>query len=219
LPGAVIFDMDGVLADTEPIHEIAIGDFLALHGKSLTGSEYTQFVGLGHRAVWTKLIAMFGLGMSVEECVTDYQPILVSRIVGVPPGPGVRDLVLALRAAGIPLGVASSSFRKVVEATLASIGLRDQFAAVVSGEEVGRGKPAPDIYLRAAGFLGVAPGRCVAIEDSRHGVQAARAAGMACLGLASRYTSPGQLGADRTVDSLADVGVEDIAALLWRPAT
>jgi HAD superfamily hydrolase (TIGR01509 family) len=213
-PAAVIFDMDGVLADTEPVHEMAMGEYLATLGKSISSEYYTHFVGLGHRAVWTKLRADLSIDLPMEECLAGYQPILVSRSGRVPPGPGVVELVLALSVAGIPIAVASSSFRPVVEATLTSIGLRDHFGAVVTGDEVSHGKPAPEIYLKAAAALGVDPARCVAIEDSRHGVQAARAAGMACVGLVSRYTDPAGLGANRVVESIADIGIEDLAELL-----
>jgi HAD superfamily hydrolase (TIGR01509 family) len=211
---AVIFDMDGVLADTEPVHEMAMGEFLATLGKSISSDYYAHLVGLGHRAVWAKLRADLSIERSMQECLAGYQPILVSRSGHVPPGPGVVELVRALSAAGVPMAVASSSFRPVVEATLAGLGLRDRFGAVVTGDEVGHGKPAPDIYLKAAGALGVAPERCVAIEDSRHGVQSALAAGMACVGLVSRYTDPARLGASRVVESLADLGVADLARLL-----
>jgi HAD superfamily hydrolase (TIGR01509 family) len=211
---AVIFDMDGVLADTEPVHEMAMGEFLATLGKSITSEYYSHFVGLGHRAVWTKLRADLSIERPMEECLAGYQPILVKRSGHVPPGPGVVELVSALSSAGIPMAVASSSFRPVVEATLTGLGLRDRFRAVVTGDEVSHGKPAPEIYLKAAAALGVDPKSCVAIEDSGHGVQAARAAGMACLGLESRYTDPAGLGANRVVASLADVGIADLAELL-----
>jgi HAD superfamily hydrolase (TIGR01509 family) len=211
---AVIFDMDGVLADTEPVHELAMGDFLAKLGTSITSEYYTTLVGMGDRAVWAKLRADLGLDLTLEQCIHGYHDILVDRSGQVPPGPGVVELIEALKAAGIPIAVASSSSPAVVEATLRGIGIRHHFATVVTGFDVKHGKPAPDIYLKAAAAVGAVPERCVAIEDSRHGVQAARAAGMACLGLESRYMDPATLGANRVVASLADVGVEDLAALL-----
>ena len=212
--GAVIFDMDGVLADTEPVHEEALRDFLAMRGGALTTADHDALVGLNSNDVWAKLIHQFGLHETIEECQVGHQPILVSRLVGLHASPGVESLISQLRAGGIPMAVASSSSRPVVEATLASLALRGAFGAVVSGEDVTRGKPQPDIYLRAADLLGVAPGRCVAIEDSPHGVQAALRAGMACLGLATRYATAEQLGATRTIRSLAEVGMLDLAALL-----
>ncbi len=210
---AVIFDMDGVLADTEPIQEEALGAFLVLRGKSLDSSEYATLFGLDHRARWAKLSKLLGLDESIEECVSGHQPILLSRLVGLRAAPGVPELVSALRQANVPLAVASSSLRPVVEKTLREIGIRDAFKVVISGEDVRSGKPAPDIYLLAADRLRVEPSRCVAIEDSPAGVQAAAAAGMACLGIASNYSTDDQLGATRTVRSLAEVRLADLAGL------
>jgi beta-phosphoglucomutase-like phosphatase (HAD superfamily) len=211
--GAVIFDMDGVLADTEPIQEAALAAFLELRGKSLSPNYYAETIGLDYRAFWTDLIARYGLSESVEECVSGYEPMLLGRLVGLEAAPGATELVRALKAAGVPMAVASSSFRPVVEATLGAIGLREAFNAVVSGDEVTNGKPAPEIYLRAAGRLGVEPGRCVAIEDSANGVRAAIAAGMACLGIVTAYSTSEQLRATRTVRSLSEVVPGDLAEM------
>jgi beta-phosphoglucomutase-like phosphatase (HAD superfamily) len=101
----------------------------------------------------------------------------------------------------------------VVEATLGAIGLRDAFGVVVSGEQVRDGKPAPEIYLLAAERLGVDPSVCVAIEDSANGVRAARAAGMACLGIVTAYSSREQLRATRAVESLVEITPADLAAM------
>jgi HAD superfamily hydrolase (TIGR01509 family) len=212
--GAVIFDMDGVLADTEPIQEAALALFLEVRGKSLSPDYYAETIGLDYRAFWADLIARYGLSESVEDCVAGYEPILLDRLVELEAAPGATDLVRALEAAGVPIAVASSSFRPVVEATLGAIGLRAAFNAVVSGDEVGEGKPAPEIYLRAAGRLGVEPGRCVAIEDSANGVRAAIAAGMACLGIVTPYSTSDQLRATRTVRSLAEVTPRDLAEMV-----
>lgn len=210
---AVIFDMDGVLADTEPIQEEALGAFLALRGRSLSSAENAAMIGLDHRAFWATLIDRLGLDESIEECVRDYEPILLPRLAGLRAAPGARQLVLALVAADVPLAVASSSFRPAVEMTIGAIGLRDAFKIVVSGEEVRNGKPAPEIYLLAAERLGVEPGKCVAIEDSANGVRAAIAAGMTCLGITTSYSTRDQLQATRTVRSLTEIAPGDLAAL------
>ena len=210
---AVIFDMDGVLADSEPIQEEALGAFLALRGKSLPTAENAATIGLDYRAFWATLIERLGLDESIEECVRAYEPILLPRLIGLRAAPGAHKLVTALVAADVPLAVASSSFRPVVEMTLGAIGLRDAFKVVVSGEDVRLGKPAPEIYLLAADLLRVEPSRCVAVEDSPPGVRAATAAGMACLRVATVYASVDQLRATRTVRSLTEVAPADLAAL------
>ncbi len=212
-PAAVIFDMDGVLADTEPIQEEALAAFLAARGKSLRSDDYTETIGLDYRSFWAEMIVRYELAESVAECVAAYEPILLGRLVDLPPAPGAAELVRSLEALHVLLAVASSSFLPVVEATLGAIGLRDAFGVVVSGEQVMEGKPAPDIYLRAAQRLGVEPGKCVAIEDSANGVRAARAAGMACLGIVTAYSTREQLSATRAVESLAEVTPADLAAM------
>ena len=123
-----------------------------------------------------------------------------------PPARGVTALLERLRELGVRLAVASSSRRMWVAATLQSLGLADAFDELITGDDVDRGKPDPSIYLLAAQRLGVAPDRCVAIEDSPNGVQSARAAGMTVLGVRTEYTAHLHLdGVARTVDSLADL--------------
>jgi HAD superfamily hydrolase (TIGR01509 family) len=212
-PAAVIFDMDGVLADTEPIQEDALAAFLDSRGRSLRSPDYTETIGLDYRTFWAEMIARYELSESVAECVAAYEPILLGRLVGLPAAPGATELVRALEALHVPLAVASSSFLPVVEATLGAIGLRDAFGVVVSGEQVRHGKPAPEIYLLAAERLGVDPSVCVAIEDSANGVRAARAAGMACLGIVTAYSSREQLRATRAVESLVEITPADLAAM------
>ncbi len=211
---AVIFDMDGVLVDSEPLQEAALAEFLRRRGKGpLTHGEYEGTIGLGHEAFWGWMIARFALSESVEECLADFHEILLPLLAQLEPAAGARELVRALADAGVPMAVASSSHRPIVEATLASIGLRDRFTAVVTGGEVSPGKPDPAIYLLAAERLGVDPSRCVAVEDSPHGVRAAVEAGMACLGVVTAYARPESLGASRVVGSLAEVSPADLAAL------
>lgn len=214
--GAVIFDMDGVLVDSEPLQEAALAEFLELRGKSMSRADYAATIGLSHQAFWETLIDSLGLEETIERCIGDHEALLLPRLADLSPSPGAFELVTGLASRGIPLAVASSSFRPVVDATLRAIGLTDAFRAVVSGEEVGHGKPDPEIFLLAARRLGVAPGRCVAVEDSPHGVRAAIAAGMACLGVVTAYSAADQLQATRTVASLADVAPSDIADLVAR---
>jgi HAD superfamily hydrolase (TIGR01509 family) len=213
---AVIFDMDGVLVDSEPLQEEVLGEFLRLRRRSMTRDDYAATIGLSHQAFWATTIDLLGLDETIENCIRDHEALLLPRLSGLSATPGARELVTGLAARGVPLAVASSSFRPVVDATLRAIGLIDEFGAVVSGEEVRNGKPDPEIFLLAARRLAVAPVSCVAVEDSPHGVRAAIAAGMACLGVVTAYSTPDQLQATRIVASLAQVAPSDMADLVAR---
>jgi len=203
---AVIFDMDGVLSDTEPLHEAAIGLLLSRRGAFLSPEEYAGLVGLDNERAWEWLADRFNLPRATEAYLTEWQTILLPLIgEQVQPSPGAIELVTLLRDQGLRLGVASSSRRVVVEATLAAIGLSAAFQTIVSGDEVRDGKPDPEIYRLAASRLAVDPCHCAVVEDSPHGMLAAQAAGMWVIGLRTRYTAGLQLQADLVVGSLEDL--------------
>jgi HAD superfamily hydrolase (TIGR01509 family) len=204
---AVIFDMDGVLIDSEPLHFAVLSEVMARAGHTFSRAENEQFIGTTSEAMFSTLIARHGLPGSVVEYEADYDQALL-RVLAEPhaAAAGVEALLKRLRDLGVRVGVASSSRRLWVETTLRSLGLADAFAVVVAGDDVERGKPDPAIYLLTAQRLGVAPDRCLAIEDSPNGVQSARAAGMTVLGVRTEYTAHLHLdGVARTVDSLAEL--------------
>ena len=204
---AIIFDMDGVLIDSEPLHFEVLNDVLAMDGQTLSRAENEEFIGATTEAMWQTLITRRGLVRSMDDYKERYDQRLLGKLRGPRrPSPGVMALVQHGRELGLCLGVASSSRRLWIEATLRSLGLSSTFDAVVSGDDVERGKPDPRIYLLAAQRLGVEPACCLAIEDSPNGVQSARGAGMAVLGIRTPYTAHLSLdGALRIVDSLADL--------------
>jgi HAD superfamily hydrolase (TIGR01509 family) len=204
---AIIFDMDGVLIDSEPLHFEVLNEVLATDGQSLGHAEYEQFIGTTTEFTWQTLIASHGLVRSMDHYTALYDQLLL-RLLRHPrlPEDGVTALIQRGRELAMHLGVASSSRQLWIDATLRSLGLADAFDAVVSGDDVERGKPDPQIYLLAAQRLGVAPERCLAIEDAPKGVESARLAGMAVLGVRTPYTAHLQLeGAARIVDSLAEL--------------
>ena len=184
---AVIFDMDGVLLDSEPLHEEALRAVLLECG--VTRATGLLHVGMTTRDSFTLLCRELGLPHDPAALDARYStrviPLLRARAA---PLPGVPDVLRALRARGLRLAVASSSRPEVIEATLAVLGVRALFDVAVSAVEVRRGKPAPDVFLEAARRLGVAPGACVVVEDSERGVQAARAAGMRCVAVPCSVT-------------------------------
>jgi beta-phosphoglucomutase-like phosphatase (HAD superfamily) len=213
---AIIFDMDGVLIDSEPLHFDVLTEVLAADGQALSRAEYEEFIGLTNAAMWQTLIARHRLVRSMSDYQTQFDAILL-RVLLRPhaPLPGVVALITRGRDLGLRLGVASSSRQVWIDATLRSLGLSEAFDTVVSGDDVERGKPDPRIYLLAAQRLGIAPGRCLAIEDSPNGVQSARAAGMVVLGVRTPYTAHLHLdGAERIVDSVSDLDLSGEALRL-----
>jgi HAD superfamily hydrolase (TIGR01509 family) len=204
---AIIFDMDGVLIDSEPLHYAVLNDLLAIDGHALSHADYEEFIGTTTEFTWLTLIARYGLTRPATDYMARYDETLL-QVLRQPrdPAPGVVALVKRARELGLRLGVASSSRWVWIEATLRSLGLADAFDACVSGDDVERGKPDPQIYVLAAQRLGVAPGRCLAIEDAPKGVRSAVLAGMAVLGVRTPYTAHLRLdGAEQIVDSLADL--------------
>lgn len=204
-PRAVIFDMDGVLADTEPIHEIAMQTVLSRRGHRIEPADYARLVGLGHQTAWAWLRGRFGLTEDQRRLDAEYESLLLPLLTThARPAAGVCELISILGAEGVSLAVASSSPRSVVAATLDALGLTHKFSVTISGDDVSKGKPDPEIFLVAAERLGVSAKRCVAIEDSPHGMLAAHAAGMRVIGVRTRYTADVALPADMVVASLSE---------------
>jgi HAD superfamily hydrolase (TIGR01509 family) len=186
---AVVFDVDGVLIDSEPVWERVRRSFIATRGGHWPGDAQDRMMGMS-TAEWSSYMSTdFGLSQpSPEE-----SPLTPSRVAELviaemaaeyqarlPLLPGAVDAVRAL-AARWPLAVASSAPKSLIETVLDASGLRPLFGAAVSSEEVHRGKPAPDVYLEAAARLGVPAGSCAAVEDSSNGLRSAAAAGMAVI--------------------------------------
>lgn len=195
-PRAVIFDMDGVLLDSEPLHHQAVNHILASESNEpLTVRDYVPFMGTTDEYTWSDLIRRFGLSRTVESYCKQYDRTVLdlyrshSQI-----SPGAAELVNEIRARGLALAVASSSRREWVETCLTALGIREAFDLVITGDMVERGKPDPEIYLLTARCLGVPPESCVAIEDSPNGVASAIAAGMFTTAVASSYPTDRETG-------------------------
>lgn len=202
--------MDGVLVDGEPLHFQAVNQLLATEGKSISLADYKPYMGT--KTGWADMIRDHGLAKPREHYSAIYREMLLqSYATRSEPLPGAVQLVQGLRAAGMRVGVASSSILPWVEACLLRLGLAAAFDDVTTGSDVDNGKPAPDIYLLAAERLGVSPIDCLAIEDAPAGILSAKAAGMECWAVRTEYTAGLTLpGPHREVQSLLDISVEDV---------
>jgi len=212
---AVLWDMDGVLADTEPFHWQAWQRLSQEMGFPMSYDDFRRTFGWRNPELLQDLC---GPGVSEAWLVAtaDRKEALYREAVRghVASLPGVLELLQALQAAGFLQAVASAGPRENVDLILADLGIRGYFGVVLSGHDVERGKPDPQVFLRAAERLGVAPSRCVVIEDAVLGVRAARGAGMACLAVASTHPAEALAEADQVVASLAQVAVGQVRRLL-----
>jgi HAD superfamily hydrolase (TIGR01509 family) len=205
---AVIFDLDGVLLDSETIWDDARRALVARSGGSWGPEATREMMGMSSPEWSAYLRDRLGVPLPAEEISSAVAASVDRRYAQrLPLLPGARETVVRL-AARWPLGLASSSNRPIIERFLDASGLRTRFAATASSEEVAHGKPAPDVYLAVAGHLGTAPGRCVAIEDSTNGIRAAAAAGTTVVAVPNRHFPPAP-----DVLATADVVVADVASI------
>lgn len=207
---AVIFDMDGVLVDGEPLHFEAVNELLGEEGLSISLDAYKPYMGT--KTGWADMMRDYGLSRPQAEYSARYREIILGRYRERSEAlPGAAELVRALDAGGQRLAVASSSIEPWVEACLDRIGLRTHFELLVTGSDVERGKPEPDIYLLAAERLGVDPSRCLAFEDAPAGIESAKRAGMTVWAVRTEYTRGLVLpGPHREFESLRDVELRAI---------
>ncbi|NBD34903.1 MAG: HAD-IA family hydrolase [Chloroflexi bacterium] len=206
---AVIFDMDGLLLDTEPISKRAWLRALEAWDATLTDEVYLQLVGRTVADTVRILSETLGPDLPIPAVRTQKDTLFEEIIAdeGIPLKPGAVALLDYLERAGYPKAVASSTPKAGVLQRLSMTGLRERFSVIVGGDEVRRGKPSPDIFLAAAERLGVAPEGCWVLEDSEYGIAAAHAAGMTPIMIPDLKPPSAETAAlaYRVLPSLADV--------------
>jgi len=207
---AVIFDMDGVIVDSEPRHERAFRHVLADIGYADNhGIHFPDYYGKSDQLVWRDFIARHDPPHTHAELMSRREERFIEIVVEEEPiFEGIPELVGSL-SGRTRLGIASGSRHSIISAVLNMRDLRRHFPVVVSSEDVSHGKPRPDIFLRAAELLGVEPARCVVIEDSVAGVEAGLAAGMEVIAITNSFPATALEQATLVVDSY-----EEIAAAL-----
>lgn len=180
-PEAVIFDMDGLLVDSEPLWHLVETEMLRARGKQWNMEFQKDLIGLRLTDFWARMCSGYGLSETPEALIAE---ATAGMVRGIPeqahPRPGASELLAYLSARDIPMAIASSSPLALIDAVVEARGWTEYFEVWVSGDEVAHGKPAPDIYLEAARRLGYQPKHILTLEDSRNGARSAVAAGMIC---------------------------------------
>jgi beta-phosphoglucomutase len=215
---AIVFDFDGVLADSEPLHLRAYQDVLAPLGIVLTRDDYySTYLGYNDAGVFARLGSAHGVEMGegriaalIEEKSAVFDALLASTDVLYP---GAAALVDRLGAA-FPLGIASGALKHEIRTILRGAGLEDRFRFIVASGDTPRSKPSPDPYLRAAELHGLPAGQCLAIEDSHWGIESARAAGLRCIAVPHTYPATELGAADAVVPNLEAITPALIASRL-----
>jgi len=212
----VIFDLDGVILDTEQVWHTVRRDFALAHGGHWDERDQPAVMGANSMQWAAYMREQSGVRLSDQE--------IYDAVIGalrewyardLPLVPGAREAIVGL-ASEYRLGVASSSPRELIEDALKLAGVRAYFEAVVSSDEVSRGKPAPDVYLEACARLGAPPQRSAAVEDSSNGMQAAAAAGLAVIAVPNLDFPPStdaMRAADLVLGSIAELTAEVVASL------
>jgi HAD superfamily hydrolase (TIGR01509 family) len=185
---AVIFDLDDLMIDSEIFHFEALKVLMKKYGKTTPEEWFEPLIGLDNYESAEFVIKTAQLPITVETYLKETLQNLLDLLPQfVKPNPGLLELIEALEQAGYRLGVASNSFKVYVKLALETLGVHNSFQCVVTADDVKQGKPAPDIYLRAAECLDVAPENCLALEDSPVGMISALAAGMSCVVIPNAY--------------------------------
>ncbi|MBK7998139.1 MAG: HAD-IA family hydrolase [Verrucomicrobia bacterium] len=206
---AVVFDMDGVLTDSEPLINAAAVAMFREKGVIVQPEDFLPFVGTGEDRYIGGVAEKYGVTLNppaakkrTYELYLDLVPQQLRAF------PGAVELVCTCKAAGLKVAVASSADLIKIHANLNQIGLPpSEWDAIVSGDDVARKKPAPDIFLAAARKLGVEPTACAGIEDAVHGVEALKAAGMRCIAVAQSFPADQLRSADVVLPTIADVSL------------
>ncbi len=215
---AVIWDMDGVLADTAPHHLLAWRETFVKRGINFTEADFMRGFGVRNDAIIKNVL---GEAIAEEEIETiaREKEATFRRIIGkdVKPLPGALELVKELHNQGIRMAIASSTVMENIRLIIGSLAIEKCFQAIITGHDVTEGKPSPQVFLLAAQRLGAKPENCIVVEDAVAGVKAAKSAGMHCVAITSTHPREKLAEADLIVASLEKVTVKDLEELVRSP--
>lgn len=212
---AVIWDMDGVLADTAPHHLRAWQEIFGKRGINFTEEDFKRGFGIRNDAIIRNILGGQVTKDEIEAIAQEKEKAF-RRIIGqnVRPLPGALKLLQALNEHGVRMAIASSTTIENIRLIIGGLGIENCFKAVVTGHDVTEGKPSPQVFLLAARRLGVEPENCIVIEDAVAGVVAAKSAGMYCVAVTNTHPEEKLKEADLIVDTLEAVSIKDILKLI-----
>lgn len=179
-----IFDMDGVIVNSEPVHYKLIKKTYEKYGKSFTHEDHKSITGMSYLDIWEKFVREHSLDIDKMIIHREHTKALLSEIENskdVEISKGIIDLIHDLKKNNVKLAVASSSAPILINAVLERFGIRENFEVIVSGEELPKSKPHPDVFLKALEKLKISANKALVVEDSTNGIKAAKAAGIKCL--------------------------------------
>ncbi len=213
----VIFDMDGVIVNSEPIHQECERELFHKLNITLTQKEHDRFLGVSGSDMWKQIVEKFDLNESAEQLVEIQNSCFIHKLENLKPLPiieGVMDLIQYLSDKHVMLMLASSSLLRVVDKVLILSGIKNYFNYIVSGSDVINSKPSPDIFFRAAKTGGVNTDQCIVIEDSENGIKAARQAGMKVIGFLNGFNSEESIrDADLIVSDFSEISMDTLIKL------
>jgi HAD superfamily hydrolase (TIGR01509 family) len=210
---AIVFDMDGVIIDSEPIHIEIDTEVMREFGGEPTVDEIYEFVGITNREMWETLRRRHNLNGTVEQILERHREYKMKRFSSekIPPIDGIEDLIKDARKRGLKIALATSSPRYFAECILENAGLMQYFDALVTSDDVTRGKPDPEVYLKAAQRLDLEPGCCIAIEDGCFGIQSAKSAGMRVIAFRNPNSGDQDTSrADFVVSSIRSIHLDEL---------
>ena len=213
---AVIFDMDGVIIDSEPIHFEVDMQTMREFGVNISKDELNKYVGTTNEYMLNDLINKYKIQKSIKEILEYKMELTIRRIkeTKINAISGIPELLISLKHNNIKTAIGSSSPKELIITVIEKFQLGKYFDCIVSGDKVKEGKPKPDIYLEVSKRIGVNPEECIVIEDSRNGVLAAKNAGMKCFGFRNVNSGNQDLSkADIIVDSIRNIDIEIIKVL------
>ena len=210
---AIIFDMDGVLIDSEYAYTAAIKEIMLNQGYEVSENYVYSFIGTTHEFTWSQIVKDYNLKSDINTFIDDMldRRNEIVRNDGIILYPNVREFIIENFKKGYKLAVASSSPRDEILRTVRELDVAEYFECLISGEEVENSKPAPEIFLKASELINIPPQECIVIEDSENGVIAAKRAGMYCIGyLDNKYPEQNLSLADITVDDFRNINLSII---------